>query len=72
MKGLPDSAKIELKITKQIHAPFHVIDKKSIIIVADNPLFKEGRLASIHAIGRSLAKELHEGYRSLRRSARGL
>ncbi len=72
LKGLPDSANIELKITKQIHAPFHVIDKKSVIVVVDNPLFKEGRIASIHAIGRSLAKELHEGYRSLWDSARGL
>jgi hypothetical protein len=72
LKGLPDSANIEFKITKQIHAPFHVLDKKSVIVVVDNPLFKEGRIASIHAIGRSLAKELHEGYRSLWDSARGL
>ncbi len=72
LKGLPDSANIELKITRQIHAPFHVIDKKSVIVVVDNPLFKEGRIASIHAIERNLAKELHEGYRSLWDSARGL
>ncbi|HEX2170205.1 MAG TPA: helix-turn-helix domain-containing protein [Nitrososphaera sp.] len=72
LKGLPDSANIEFKITKQIHAPFHVLDKKSVIVVVDNPLFKEGRIASIHAIGRSLAKELHEGYRSLWDSAGGL
>lgn len=72
LKGLPGSANIELKITKQIHAPFHVIDKKSAIVVVDNPLFKEGRIASIHAVGRSLAKELHEGYRSLWDSAKGL
>ncbi len=72
LKGLPDSANIELKITKQIHAPFHVIDKKSAIVVVDNPLIHEGRIASIHAIGRSLAKELHEGYRSLWDSAKGL
>jgi HTH-type transcriptional regulator, sugar sensing transcriptional regulator len=72
LKGLPNSANIELKITKQIHAPFHVIDKKSAIIVVDNPLFREGRIASIHAVGRSLANELHEGYRSLWDSAKGL
>jgi HTH-type transcriptional regulator, sugar sensing transcriptional regulator len=72
LKGLPGSANIELKITKQIHAPFHVIDKKSAIVVVDNPLFKEGRIASIHIVGRSLAKELHEGYRSLWDSAKGL
>jgi hypothetical protein len=72
LKGLPDSTNIELKITKQIHAPFHVIDKKSAIVVVDNPLFKEGRIASIHTIGRSLAKELHEGYRALWDSAKAL
>jgi sugar-specific transcriptional regulator TrmB len=72
LKGLPDSANIELKITKQIHAPFHVIDKKSVIIVVDNPLFREGRIASIHVVGRNLANELHEGYRSLWDSAKGL
>jgi sugar-specific transcriptional regulator TrmB len=72
LKELPDSANIELKITKQIHAPFHVIDKKSAIIVVDNPLFREGRIASIHVIGRNLAKELHQGYRSLWDSAKGL
>jgi HTH-type transcriptional regulator, sugar sensing transcriptional regulator len=72
LKGLPNSANIELKITKQIHAPFHVIDKKSVIVVVDNPLFKEGRIASIHAIGTSLARELHEGYRSLWDSSKGL
>ncbi len=72
LKGLPDSANIELKITKQIHAPFHVIDKKSAIVVVDNPLFKEGRIASIHAIGTNLAGELHDGYLSLWDSAKGL
>lgn len=72
LKGLTDSANIELKITKQIHAPFHVIDKKSAIVVVDNPLFQEGRIASIHIVGRSLANELHEGYRSLWDSAKGL
>jgi HTH-type transcriptional regulator, sugar sensing transcriptional regulator len=72
LKGLPDSANMELKITKQIHAPFHVIDKKSAIIVVDNPLFREGRIASIHVVGRSLAKELYQGYRSLWDSAKGL
>lgn len=72
LKGLPNSANMELKITKQIHAPFHVIDKKSAIVVVDNPLFREGRIASIHVLGRSLANELHEGYRSLWESAKGL
>jgi hypothetical protein len=71
-KGLPDSRNIELKITKQIHAPFHVIDKKSAIMVVDNPLFQEGRIASIHVVGRSLANELREGYKSLWDSAKGL
>jgi HTH-type transcriptional regulator, sugar sensing transcriptional regulator len=72
LKGLPDSANIEFKTTKQINAPFHVIDKKSVIIVVDNPLFREGRIASIHAVGRNLANELHGGYRSLWDSAKGL
>lgn len=72
LKGLPDLANMELKITKQIHAPFHVIDKKSAIVVVDNPLFRQGRIASIHIVGRSLANELHEGYRSLWDSAKGL
>lgn len=72
LKGLPDSVNIEVKITKQIHAPFHVIDRKSAIVVVDNPLFREGRIASIHVVGRSLANELHEGYKSLWDSAKGL
>lgn len=72
LKGLPNSANIELKITKQIHAPFHVIDKETAIVVVDNPLFREGRIASIHVVGRSVANELHEGYRSLWDSAKGL
>jgi hypothetical protein len=72
LKGLRDSVNIELKITKQIHAPFHVIDKKSAIIVVDNPLFRDGRIASIHVVGRSLANELHEGYQSLWDSAKRL
>jgi hypothetical protein len=33
--------------------------------VVDNPLFREGRIASITVVGRSLANELHEGYKSL-------
>ena len=72
LKGLPDSVNIETKITKQIHAPFHVIDKKSAIVVVDNPLFAEGRIASIHIAGRSLANELYEGYKSLWDSSKGL
>jgi hypothetical protein len=61
---------IELKITKQIHAPFQVIDKKRAITIVDNSL--EGRIVSIRIVGRILANELHEEYRSLWDSAKGL
>ena len=72
LKGLPDSSNIALRITKQIHAPFHVIDANNAIVVVDNPLFKNGRIASIHIIEKGLAKELSEGYKSLWESARAL
>jgi HTH-type transcriptional regulator, sugar sensing transcriptional regulator len=72
LKGLPDSSNIELRITNQIHAPFHIIDRSSAIVVVDNPLFKDGRIASIHIIERGLAKELSEGYKSLWESAKPL
>jgi len=72
LKGLPNSANIAIKLANQIHAPFHVIDKKSAIVVVDNPLFSEGRIASMHVIGTSLAKELHDGYKSLWDSAKAL
>lgn len=72
LKGLPDSSNIEVKITDQIHAPFHVIDANSVIVVVDNPLFREGRIASIHIIDRSLAKELSTGYKAMWDTAKGL
>jgi hypothetical protein len=65
LKGLPESKYIPTRITEQMHAPFHVIDGKSVITVIDNPLIKDGRVASLYAIDNSLAKELREGYSSL-------
>jgi HTH-type transcriptional regulator, sugar sensing transcriptional regulator len=72
LKGLPDSPSIELKISRQIHAPFHVIDASSAIVVVDNPLFREGRIASLHVVQKDLAKELADGYKSLWESAKAL
>lgn len=72
LKGLPDSSNIQLKITRQLHAPFHIIDSNSAIVVVDNPLFRDGRIASLHVIEQSLAKELSEGYRSIWESAKAL
>lgn len=72
LKGLPESKYIQIKITEQMHAPFHVIDGKSVITVIDNPLIKDGRIASLYAIDNSLAKELREGYSSLWESAKQL
>jgi hypothetical protein len=72
VKSFPESDKIEIKVTEQIHAPFHVIDTRRSIMVIDNPLFKDGRVASIYAIDKKLANELYEGYRSLWDSAKGL
>jgi hypothetical protein len=72
VKGLPEHKNIQTRITKQIHAPFHVIDGRSVITVIDNPLFKDGRIASLYAVDNSLAKELHEGYRGLWDSAKPL
>lgn len=72
LKGLPESKYIEIRITEQMHAPFHVIDGKSVITVIDNPLIKDGRIASLYAIDSSLAKELREGYSSLWNSAKPL
>jgi sugar-specific transcriptional regulator TrmB len=72
VKGLPESADIELRTTKQIHAPFHVIDKKSAIVVVDNPLFRDGRIASLHVIDSNLAKELHDGFRTLWESSKSI
>lgn len=48
-------------MSEQIHVPFHVIDRRSVISVIDNPLFKDGRIASLYAIDNDLAKEMHEG-----------
>jgi hypothetical protein len=45
---------------------------KSVITVIDNPLIKDGRVASLYAIDNSLAKELREGYSSLWESAKPL
>lgn len=72
LKGLPESKYIQIRITEQMHAPFHVIDGKSVITVIDNPLIKDGRIASLYAIDNSLAKELREGYSSLWESAKPL
>jgi sugar-specific transcriptional regulator TrmB len=69
VRGLPDYKNIQTRRTKQIHAPFHIIDRRSIITVIDNPLLEDGRIASLYAVDRSLAKELHEGYRALWDSA---
>lgn len=72
VRGLPESNNIEIRVTKQIHAPFHVIDSRRTIMVIDNPLIKDGRVASIYAIDKNLADEMHEGYRSLWDSAKEL
>jgi hypothetical protein len=65
VKGLPGSENIEIRTTKKIHAPFHVIDGRNVVMVVDNPLFRDGRVASVYAVDGKLARELHEGYRSL-------
>jgi len=70
LKGVPESKYIQIRITEQMHAPFHVIDGTNVITVIDNPLIKDGRIASLYAIDGSLAKELREGYSSLWDSAK--
>jgi len=65
MKGLPESDNIEAKVTKQIHAPFHVIDDENSILVIDNPLFKDERIASLQVTNRILSRQLREGYNAL-------
>jgi sugar-specific transcriptional regulator TrmB len=72
LRGLPESKYIQTRITEQMHSPFHVIDGKSVVTVIDNPLIKDGRIASLYAIDGGLAKELREGYRTLWDSARPL
>jgi sugar-specific transcriptional regulator TrmB len=72
VKGLPDYKNIQARVTEQIHAPFHVIDARSVITVIDNPMFRDGRIASLYAIDNGLAKELREGYGSLWDSAKSL
>lgn len=72
LTGLPESKYIEIRITEQMHAPFHVIDGKSVVTVIDNPLIKNGRIASLYAIDPSLARELRDGYGSLWNSAKPL
>jgi hypothetical protein len=72
LKGLPESRYVQIRITEQMHAPFHVIDGKSVVTVIDNPLIKNGRIASLYAIDHSLATELREGHGSLWNSARPL
>lgn len=70
LRGMPESKYIQVRVTEQIYAPFHVIDGRGVITVIDNPLLKDGRVASLYAIDSSLAKELHEGYSSLWDSAK--
>ena len=72
LRGLPESKYIQTRITEQMHSPFHVMDGKSVVTVIDNPLIKDGRIASLYAIDRSRAKELREGYITLWHSARPL
>jgi hypothetical protein len=72
LRGLPESKYIQTRITEQMHSPFHVIDGKSVVTVIDNPLIKDGRIASLYAIDGGLAKELREGYKTLWDSARPL
>lgn len=72
LTGLPESKYIQIRITEQMHAPFHVIDGKSVVAVIDNPLIKNGRIASLYAIDHSLAMELREGYSSIWNSAKPL
>lgn len=72
LKGLPHSSNIEVKRTNQLHAPFHVIDSNSVIVVVDNPLFEDGRIASLHIVDKGLAKELGAGHMAMWDSARGL
>jgi hypothetical protein len=65
MASLPESENIETRVTKQIHAPFHMVDDESSILVIDNPLFKDERLASLHVMNRTLSAQLREGYSAL-------
>ena len=69
LRGLPESKYIQTRITEQMHSPFHVMDGKSVVTVIDNPLIKDGRIASLYAVDSSLARELREGYRTLWNSA---
>lgn len=72
VQGLPHIRDIEARLTGRIHAPFHVIDGRSVIMVIDNPLFRDGRVASVYATDRKLAREMRDGYMSMWESARPL
>lgn len=69
---LPKTGSIRIKVTRRIHAPFHVIDQSGVVMVIDNPLLKDGRVASLYAIDNKLAHELHEGYEEIWESARDM
>lgn len=60
----------KIRVTKEIHAPFSVIDDRSVVMVIDNPLTKEGRVASVYVMDKNLAKEMREGFEHLWRNAK--
>jgi hypothetical protein len=62
---LPESKNIQVRVTGRIHAPFHVVARRGVIAVIDNPLFKDGRIASLYAMDNNLGRKLQEGHRSL-------
>lgn len=70
LKGIPATRQVTARVTKQIHSPFHVIDNKALVIVVDNPLLKDGRVASIYMTNRKLAEELSRCYDTLWEEAR--
>lgn len=65
LKGVPQSTSFEARITRQIHSPFHVIDGRAVIVVVDNPLLDDGRVASLFAVNGKLARELGQAYDTL-------
>ncbi|MBI5859262.1 MAG: hypothetical protein HZB73_00665 [Nitrosarchaeum sp.] len=64
-----ESTEIQIRITKQLHSPFHVLDNESTITVVDNPLADKGQIASIYTINNELTKTLKEGFEDLWKSA---
>ncbi len=56
---------VDIRITKHIHSPFHVLDNESTITVIDSPLVEDGRIASVHTINNELTKNLKKGFDSL-------